>query len=90
MRHAHVRYVKCLFTNIQKQQNKLTSRINNSRILKIRNVKFAGYCFYVNENIQGDFQICISIPLIHFGRLRLRHTTKANFIKYQTADPEIR
>ena len=27
-------------------------------------MKFSGYCFYINKNIQGDFQICISVPLI--------------------------
>ena len=34
-----------------------------SRILRIRNVKFLGYYFYTNKNIQGGFQICISVPL---------------------------
>ena len=37
--------------------------VNNSRILRIKNAKFSGYCFYVNKNILGDFQICISVPL---------------------------
>ena len=40
-----------------------TSRVNNSRILRIKNAKFSGYCFYMNRNIYGDFQICISVPL---------------------------
>ena len=40
-----------------------TSRVNNSRILRIKNAKFSEYCFYMNTNIQGDFQICISLPL---------------------------
>ena len=44
-------------------RNLLTSRINNSRILRIRNAKYAGYCFYVNRNIYGDFQICICASL---------------------------
>ena len=39
-------------------------RVNNSRILRIKNVKFSGSSFYMNTNIQGDFQICISVPLI--------------------------
>ena len=39
------------------------SRANNSRILRIKNAKFSEYCFYMNTNIQGDFQICISVPL---------------------------
>ena len=28
-----------------------TSRINNSRILRIKNAKRLGYCFYINRNI---------------------------------------
>ena len=65
--------MKYLFTNIQKQKNMLkssllfrkttTSRVNNSRILRIKNAKFSGYCFYMNLNIWWDFQICISVPL---------------------------
>ena len=39
------------------------SRANNLRILRIKNAKFPGYCFYTNTNIYGDFQICISVPL---------------------------
>ena len=30
----------------------------------MKNVKFPGYCFYMNTNILGDFQICIIVPLI--------------------------
>ena len=26
-------------------------------------MKFSGYCFCINTNIKGDFQICISVPL---------------------------
>ena len=26
-------------------------------------MKFSGWFFYMNKNIQGDFQICISVPL---------------------------
>ena len=37
-----------------------TLRVNNSRILTIKNSKFLGYYFYMNLNIWGDFQICIS------------------------------
>ena len=37
----------------------------NPRILRIKNVlKFLEYCFYMNPNIQWNFQICISLPLI--------------------------
>ena len=44
---------------------KLTNfTVNKSRILRIKNVKFSGYCFYMNTNIYWYFQICISVPLI--------------------------
>ena len=36
---------------------------NNSRILRIKNTKFSGYSFYMKTNIQGHFQICVSVPL---------------------------
>ena len=39
------------------------SRANNSRILRIHNAKFSGYCFYMNTNKERYFQICISVPL---------------------------
>ena len=29
----------------------------------IKNAKPSGYYFYMNLNIWGDFQICISVPL---------------------------
>ena len=71
LRYAHVRfvrYVKSLFTNIQKDRFKnqpiLTPRGNNSRILRIRNARFSGCCFHVITNIQVDSQICISVSLI--------------------------
>ena len=41
----------------------ITSWVNNSNILKTKSAKFSGYCFYLNTNIQRDFQICISVPL---------------------------
>ena len=34
----------------------------NSRTLRIKNAKFSGWYFYMNKNIQGDFQICIRVP----------------------------
>ena len=74
LRYRHVRYVKSLITNIKRQQNMLkisllflrnlqTSLVNNSTIIRIKNAKFSRYRFYINTNIQGDFQICISVPL---------------------------
>ena len=40
-------------------------RVNNLRILRTKNAKFSGYYFYLNTNIEGDFHICISVPLNH-------------------------
>ena len=37
--------------------------MNNSRILTTNNTKFSGYYFFMNFNIQGDSQICISVSL---------------------------
>ena len=45
-------------------KNLETSWANNSRILRIKNAKFSRYCFYMNTNIWGHFQICISVPLM--------------------------
>ena len=41
-----------------------TLRVNNSRIVTIKNGKFSGYYFYMNLNVGRDFQICISVTLI--------------------------
>ena len=51
LRYTHPRYMKCLFTNIQKRSNMLKSslllkkiqtlRVNNSRICRIKNAKFS-------------------------------------------------
>ena len=40
-----------------------TSMGKNLRILRIKNAKFSGYCFYMNPNIQWNFQICINVTL---------------------------
>ena len=40
-----------------------TWRVNNSRILRIRNAKCSGYCFHMNPNTQWNFQICIGAVL---------------------------
>ena len=41
-----------------------TLRTNNSRIFRIPKAKFSRCCFYMNTNIQQDFQIYISVHLI--------------------------
>ena len=38
-------------------------RVNNSRILRIQNVKFSRYYFYMNTNMWRYLEICISVPL---------------------------
>ena len=47
----------------KKFTNFFYKRVNNSRILSIKNAKSSVYCFYINTNIYGDVQICISVPL---------------------------
>ena len=32
--------------------------------MRTKKANFLGYCFYMNKNIYGNFQICISVPLI--------------------------
>ena len=55
-----IEYVKTLPDLLRNLQ---TLQANNSRILRIKNVKFLGYCFYMNTKIKEDFQICISVTL---------------------------
>ena len=50
-------------------RNIQTSRANNSTILRIKNTKFSGYCFYISTNIYGDFRIWISVPLSYQEKL---------------------
>ena len=47
-------------------------RVNNSRILTIKNAKFSGYYFYMNRNIWRDFQFCISLPLNHISHQKIQ------------------
>ena len=51
-----------------------TLRVNNSRILTIKNEKSSGYYFYVNLNIWGDFLICIRLHIVVLVILILRDT----------------
>ena len=41
-----------------------TSPVNNSRIVRIKYAQFSGYYFHTDFNIKGNFQICVSVPLI--------------------------
>ena len=60
-KHAEtIEYVKNQPTFYEKTQ---TLRVNNSRILTIKNAKFSGYYVYINLYIWEDFQICIRVPL---------------------------
>ena len=66
LRYTHVKYVKSLFTNTQKQKNMLkislvlkklqTSQANNPRILKIKNAKFSGYSFLWTQAYREIFK----------------------------------
>ena len=48
-KHAEtIEYVKKWPTFLRKIQ---ISRVDNSRILSIRDAKFSGYCFYINQNM---------------------------------------
>ena len=47
--------------------------VNNSGILRIKNAKFSGYCFYVKT--KADFQICISVPLKGENTCEITKTT---------------
>ena len=51
-----------------------TLRVNNSRILTIKNEKSSGYYFYVNLNTWGDFLICIRLHIVVLVILILRDT----------------
>ena len=50
--------------------------ILNLIIPMIKNAKFSGYYFSMNTNIQGYFQICISVPLATINCI-----TKSSFEK---------
>ena len=57
-----------------------TSRVSNSRILRIENAKCSGYYFDINPNIQWNFQIYISLPLSSYrvGRMgKVLHSVSA-------------
>ena len=51
-----------MLKNLKKKKKKMQIlRVNSSRILTIKNAKFSEYYFYMNLNILGDFQFCISV-----------------------------
>ena len=52
-----------LKTSVLFKKFTITSRVNNSKILRVKNAKSSGYCFYLYVNVWGGFQICISVPL---------------------------
>ena len=54
-----------------------TLRVYNSRIIRIKNEKLSGYNFYMNMKTQGDFQICISVPL---NAIKISSSNYAKFI----------
>ena len=48
----------------------------------IKNASFSGYHFHMNTSLQGDFQICISVPLMEDKKLlmllKVEHFPKEN------------
>ena len=57
-----------------------TLRANKLRIIKIKNVTFSGYYFYMDLNVWGDSRICISVPLkIVSYNIRNEKVQKKNF-----------
>ena len=62
---------------------------NNSIILRIKNAIFSEYCFYMNTNMQEDFQICISLYLILVIQLFLFRLNKKKNGKFSFLDSEI-
>ena len=61
-------------------RNLQNSQADNSRILRIKNTKLSGYCFYMNTYIKWDFQICISQPLILHGYDNIIKSLETEFI----------
>ena len=61
-------------------RNLQTSQANNSRILRIKNTKLSGYCFYMNTYIKWDFQICISVTLILHAYHNIIKSLETEFI----------
>ena len=59
---------------VYKQQNMLKSSLlfkkntNFTGKLFDKKAKFSGNHFFMNPNIQGNFQICINVPLCAFNR----------------------
>ena len=43
-------------------RNLQTSRANNLRILRIKNVKFSGYCFYLNTKVKQVNNVTADLP----------------------------
>ena len=69
-------------------KNLQTSGANISRILRIKIAKFSGYSFYMNTSIYGDFQICISAPLISTNALATKRLTRIGTVATMTKEPD--
>ena len=62
-----------------------TLRVNNSTILTIKNANLSGYYFYMNMNMWGDFQICISVPLMVILKFVYTNKEKVDIRFHSTA-----
>ena len=67
--------IRLLFRDLQ------TSQANNSRILRTKNARFSGYCFYMNTNIYRDIRISISVPLSFKLKLIVFPSDKNSILK---------
>ena len=54
----------------------------------IKNAKFSGYYFDMNLNIWGDFQICISVPLITWNASRRTQSNQHHNKNLKTEQPK--
>ena len=51
-------------------------------MLRIKKVKFSGYCFYMNPDIWEDFQTFISVPLIPWNAMDIKDRVKIRSNKF--------
>ena len=65
--------------------------INISIIPRIKNETLLRCYFYMNQNIQGDFQICISVPLsLNAEKLTCNTNNIIDFNRYSNYDKVLR
>ena len=76
-----------MFLYVCKQILRKLYGLYNSKILGVKNAKFSWQYFYMNENIQGHFRICISVPLTHWKNAQVFSLNICSQL-YHHADPQ--